>query len=121
MTSKDDLLNAIALNSAVVHGTRVVGPAVAGLLIARFGVGVAFLLNSVSFVAVIAALLAVRAQGLPRARRGRAMREEIVEGIAYALRTPPIRLILRLPLVATVVLPDDNVLVPLLRRQVLHV
>jgi len=120
MTSKDDLLNAIALNSAVFNGTRVVGPAVAGLLIARFGVGVAFLLNSVSFVAVIAALLAVRAQGLPRARRGRSMREEIVEGIAYALRTPSIRLILGLLLVVSVFLLNYNVLVPLLARQVLH-
>jgi len=120
MTSKDDLLSAIALNSAVFNGARVVGPAAAGLLIDRFGVGVAFLLNAISFAAVIVALLAVRAQGLPRRRRGGSMREEILEGIVYALRTPLIKLILCLLFVVSVFLLNYNVLVPLLARQVLH-
>jgi MFS family permease len=60
MTSKDDLLNAISLNSAIFNGARVVGPAVAGLLVAAFGEGVCFLLNAVSFLAVIGCLLAMR-------------------------------------------------------------
>jgi MFS family permease len=60
MTSKDDLLNAISLNSAIFNGARVVGPAVAGLLVAAFGEGVCFLLNGVSFLAVIGCLLAMR-------------------------------------------------------------
>jgi MFS family permease len=120
MTSKRDLLNAIALNSAVFNGARVVGPATAGLLIGRFGVGVAFLLNSVSFLAVIAALLGVRAQGLPRARSGGSMRAEILEGVAYAIRTPSVKLILCLLFVVSVFLLNYNVVVPLLARQVLH-
>ena len=60
MTSKDDLLHAISLNSAIFNGARVVGPAVAGLLVAAFGEGVCFLLNGVSFLAVIGCLLAMR-------------------------------------------------------------
>src|SRR6266700_7616695 len=58
IVGKHDLINAIALNSAVFNGARMVGPAVAGLLVARYGVGIAFLLNGLSFIAVIAALLA---------------------------------------------------------------
>src|SRR5712691_2585855 len=92
MVGKDDLMNAIALNSAMFNGARVVGPAVAGLLIARYGVGLAFFVNGLSFVAVIAALLAVRAEGLPRTRRGRSMAEEILEGVEYAVRTPRLML-----------------------------
>src|SRR5580692_5861438 len=66
MTSKEDLLNAISLNSAIFNGARIVGPAVAGLLVAAFGEGICFLLNGVSFLAVIGCLLAMR---LPRFTR----------------------------------------------------
>ena len=60
MTSKEDLLNAISLNSAIFNGARVVGPAIAGLLVAAVGEGICFLLNGVSFLAVIGCLLAMR-------------------------------------------------------------
>ncbi len=63
MTSRDDLLNAISLNSAIFNGARVVGPAVAGLVVAAFGEGICFLVNGISFLAVIGCLLAMR---LPR-------------------------------------------------------
>src|SRR6185295_17182790 len=57
MVGRDDLINAIALNSSMVNGARVVGPAVAGLLVAAVGEGWCFLLNGVSYVAVITGLL----------------------------------------------------------------
>ncbi len=60
MTSKDDLLYAISLNSAIFNGARVVGPAIAGLVVAALGEGVCFLLNGASFLAVIGCLLAMR-------------------------------------------------------------
>lgn len=60
MVGKDDLMNAIALNSSVFNATRVLGPAVAGVLIGAAGVGVCFFLNGVSYLAVIAGLLAMR-------------------------------------------------------------
>src|SRR5437763_5365160 len=63
MTSREDLINAVSLNSSIVNGARVVGPAVAGLLMAHVGIAVCFFLNGLSFVAVIAGLLLMR---LPR-------------------------------------------------------
>ena len=70
IVGKNDLINAIALNSAVFNGARVVGPAVAGLLVARYGVAIAFLLNGLSFLGVIGALLAIHNEGEPRPRAG---------------------------------------------------
>lgn len=120
MVGKDDLRSAIALNSGMFNGARIVGPAVAGLLIAHWGLAVAFFANALSFVAVIAALLAVRSEGLPHASRGRTLREDIGEGIAYAVRTPHIALVLSLVLAVSGFLFNYNVLVPLLARDVLH-
>src|SRR5262244_2161855 len=65
LVGRSDLPNAVALNSVVMNGARIVGPAVAGLLIAAFGVALAFFLNGVSFVAVLVALIAIRTEGSP--------------------------------------------------------
>ena len=118
LVGKEDLMNAIALNSAVFNGARIVGPAVAGVVIARWGLAPAFLLNALSFVAVIAALLGVRARGRPRRLAG-SMGAEIVEGVTYALRTPRIALTLSLVLAVSTFLFNYNVVVPLLARDVL--
>jgi MFS family permease len=120
MVGKRDLLSAIALNSAIFNGARVVGPAVAGLMIAQYGTAIAFLLNGLSFLAVIAALTAVRAQGLPHPSRGQSMPAEILEGVAYAVRTPRVTLVLSLLCVVSVCLLNYNTMVPLLARQVLR-
>ena len=69
MVGKDDLTNAVALNSSAFNGTRVVGPAIAGVLIAAAGVGICFLLNGLSYLAVIAALAAVRVPAASRKGR----------------------------------------------------
>lgn len=120
MCGKDDLSNGIALNSAVFNGARIVGPAVAGALIGKFGVALAFFLNGISFLAVIAALFFVRAQGLPQARRDTSIRQQIGEGLRYAARTPLIVLVLSTLLVTSLFVMNWNVLVPLLAREVLH-
>jgi MFS family permease len=121
MVGKDDLRSAIALNSGMFNGARIVGPAAAGLLIAHWGIAVAFFANALSFVAVLGALLAVRAEGLPHAgRRRRTLREDIGEGISYAVRTPHIALVLSLVLAVSGFLFNYNVLVPLLARDVLQ-
>ena len=119
LVGRDDLMNAIALNSAMFNGARIVGPAVAGVVIAGWGLGPAFFLNALSFVAVLAALLLVRARGLPRHPAGTSIRAEIVEGVAYALRTPRIALTLSLVLVVSAFLFNYSVIVPLLARDVL--
>jgi len=120
MTSKDDLTNAIALNSAMFNGARMVGPAVAGLLVDRFGVAPAFGLNGLSFVAVIVALWAMRTEGRPREWEGTTVRQDIAAGLRYAVGTPRVALILSLLLTVSLFVINHNVLVPLLARDVLH-
>jgi MFS family permease len=120
MVGKDDLASAIALNSAMFNGARMIGPAVAGLLVDRFGVAPAFGLNGLSFVAVILALAAMRTEGLPREREGTTVRQDIAAGVRYAVGTPLVALILSLLLVVSLFVINHNVLVPLLARNVLH-
>ena len=121
MVGKEDLLSAITINSAMFNAARVIGPALAGLLIAHFGIAHAFFFNALSFVPVLGALLAMDAQGLPHPRPARPMREEIREGLAYAARTPRIALVLALVLGVSAFLFNYNVVVPVLAREVLHV
>jgi MFS family permease len=120
MASKEDLPNAIALNSTMVSGARMVGPAVAGFLVDRYGVASAFGFNGLSFVAVILALAAMRADGLPGPAQGTSVRQDIVAGLHYAVRTPLVALSLGLLLTLGLFVMNHNVLVPLLARDVLH-
>lgn len=121
MAGKDDLTSAITLNSAMVNGARMVGPAVAGLLVDRYGVAPAFGLNGLSFVAVIIALAAMEAEGLPRHDRATTVREDIAAGIRYALRMPLVAMILSLLMVVSLFVINHTVMVPLLARDTLHV
>ena len=120
MVGKDDLMNAIALNSAMFNGARIVGPAAAGLLVARYGVAPAFLLNGVSFLAVIIALFGMQAEGLPHPRTGNSVLQDILAGVRYAVGTPLVSFILGLLLFESLFVVNHNVLVPLLARDVLH-
>ncbi len=120
LVPKADVGNAVALSSAGFNSARIVGPAAAGLLIARFGIPVAFLLNGVSFVFVIAALLRLRLPQPAGRPRTTTMLEEVVEGLRYALTTPRIRLALGVLLVISVFVFNFGVYVPLLARTVLH-
>lgn len=120
LVGKSDLINAIGLNAAVFNGARVVGPAVAGLLIARFGVAPAFLVNGLSFLGVLAALAAIRTEGEPRPRGAGTLGQEIFEGVRYAAATPIVALILGLLFVVSLFVLNMNVIVPLVARDVLH-
>ena len=91
MVGKEDLPNAIALNSSVFNAARLVGPAVAGLLVAAVGEAWCFALNAASFVAVLAGLLAMRLPPRPPPQRHGSMLAEAGEGLAYAFRTRPLR------------------------------
>lgn len=119
LVGKPDLPNAIALNSAMFNAARIVGPALAGLAIARWGTAIAFYLNAASFVPVIVALFAMRARGLPRPRSGLTMLQEIGEGVRYAVRTPRVLLTMAMVLAVSGFLFNYNVLVPLYARDVL--
>ena len=91
MVGRDDLTNAMSLNTATFTGTRVVGPALAGVLIGVIGVGPIFLINAVSYLAVVAALLAMRRSELQPRERVPRRRGQIREGIRYIWRTPELR------------------------------
>src|SRR5262245_22548013 len=119
LVGRGDLPNAVALNSVVFNGARIVGPAVAGLLIARFGVALAFLLNGLSFVAVLAALLATRTPGDPDPAGRLGLREGIWDALAYAARTPSAAFTLSLLVVVSILVLNFNVVVPLVARDVL--
>lgn len=120
LVGKPDLPNAVALNSLVFNGARIVGPAAAGLLIARFGVAVAFLLNGLSFVAVLAALVAIRTAGRPDPAGRLGLREGLLGAVAYAVGTPPVAFTLGLLLAVSVLVINFNVVVPLVARDVLN-
>jgi MFS family permease len=115
-----DLPNAIALNSSMVNGARLIGPSVAGVLIAVAGEGWCFLLDGVSYVAVIASLMMMRLPAAePRAREKRVL-AELRDGFRYAFGFAPIRsLLLLLTLISLMGMPY-TVLMPLIADRVLH-
>lgn len=96
MVGPRDVGNAVAIGSAMFNGARVVGPAVAGLTIGVFGIAIAFAINAVSFLAVIAGLLLMRdeelhrARLLPRPRSARDVVDNLAEGLGFVRRTPTV-------------------------------
>jgi predicted MFS family arabinose efflux permease len=119
LVGRQDVASAVALNSAAFNAARIVGPAVAGVVIARVGVGPAFFVNSVGFVGVILTLLRLEARGLPATERRAPMLEEIGEGLRYARRTPRLLLAIGLVLIVSLCVFNFTVYVPLLARAVL--
>src|SRR6266403_2510262 len=119
MTSREDLLNAISLNSSIVNGARVVGPSVAGLMIGAVGVAMCFFLNGLSFVAVIAGLLMMRLPRFERKIEIASAREHAWEGIVYSMRHQRVRTILLLFLAVGVFGWSYGVLMPAFARDVL--
>ena len=121
MVEREDLMNAIALNSSMFNGARIVGPAVAGLLVAAIGEGWCFFANGASYIAVIIGLLMMR---LPRAVEGHAVSgtavENIVEGFRYATRTAPIRALLLLIGVVSFCGMPYAVLMPVFAENIFH-
>jgi MFS family permease len=120
VTDRSDLPNAIALNSTMVNGSRIIGPSIGGVLIAAFGEGWCFLLDGISYIAVLASLLAMRVSHEPRMRPETHALEELRDGIQYAWRSEPIRYALvLLAMVATMGMPY-TVLMPAIATNVLH-
>jgi MFS family permease len=120
MVGKEDLPNAIALNSSIFNGARVVGPAVAGFAIAWIHEGWCFFLNGVSFVAVIVALLAMRIpKSEPKPHLGSPVRN-FLEGFRFAMNDWPIRSSLLLLSVLSLFGLQYSVFLPVLARDVLH-
>ncbi|HXZ27235.1 MAG TPA: MFS transporter, partial [Terriglobales bacterium] len=91
MVGKEDLMNAIALNSSMFNGARVVGPAVAGLLVAWVGEGWCFLGNAISYIAVIAGLLLMKLPPWVKLEHSESAMAHMAEGFRFVRRTLPIR------------------------------
>lgn len=124
LVGKDDLLNAIALNSAIVNTARIVGPALAGILIALVGVALCFFLNSLSFVAVIGGLLLMRPNEFAvhaRSRRSGSIVRELSEGLGFVRRSWPAKMIMLIALAFGAFGWTQNVVFPVFATSVLHV
>ncbi len=119
MVGKEDLMNAIALNSSMFNGARVIGPAIAGILVAKIGEGWCFAANSLSYVAVIVGLLLMHVHSPARVSKHSPI-EDIIEGFRWVNQTHIIRaLLLLIGLVSLVAMPY-TVLMPIFADKILH-
>jgi MFS family permease len=119
MTSRRDLLSAISLNSAIFNAARVVGPGVAGLLVAGFGEGLCFLFNALSFVAVIAALLAMRLPPFVPQRQDSPW-VHLLAGFRYVYEAKPVRSLLLMMAAITIGGMPALVLMPFFADGIFH-
>ncbi len=119
MTSREDLLNAVSLNSSVVNGARVLGPSLAGLLIGSVGSGMCFFLNGVSFIAVIAGLWMMRFPAHVPVAMETSTRAHALGGLSYVLKHPRVRTILALFGIVGIFGWSYAVLMPAFARDVL--
>src|SRR6185437_566416 len=120
MVGREDLMNAIALNSSMFNGARVIGPVIAGILVYKIGEGWCFFSNSVSYIAVIAGLLMMRLPARVRQKQEASRLQHIAEGFRFVRNTAPIMaLLLLLGLVSLVAMPY-SVLMPIFAETILH-
>jgi MFS family permease len=120
MVGREDLLNAIALNSSMFNLARVAGPAIAGFVVAVVGEGWCFLLNGVSYLAVIAGLFMMRIEKPMPGHDGTAPLEKLREGFRFARHTKPIRALLALVSVVSFMGLPFTVLMPIFAVKILH-
>jgi MFS family permease len=120
MVARTDLMNAIALNSSMFNASRVVGPAIAGILVAVIGEGWCFFANGVSYIAVIAGLLLMRVAPHQAEARGGSPWAHIAEGFRFVIRSRPVHALLILLGIASVTGMPFTVLMPVFADRILH-
>ncbi|SHJ39659.1 MFS transporter [Desulfofundulus thermosubterraneus] len=121
LVGRDDLMNAIALNSSVFNGARIIGPAVAGLVISTVGIAACFLANAASFLFVLGGLLLIQVQEDKDVREGhKKLWEDVREGLAYIRSNPTVFTVLAMVGSMSTLAINFNVLVPVFAREVLH-
>ena len=118
MVGKEDLINAIALNSSMFNGARIVGPAIAGIVVAAVGEGWCFFGNAVSYIGVLSGLLMMRITPVVRPRTGSTF-SNIAEGFGYVIRTKPVLALLLLLGVVSLMGMPYAVLMPIFADQIL--
>jgi MFS family permease len=118
MVGPDDLANAVGLNGVIINSSRIVGPAIGGVLIAGVGVAPCFLFNAASFLAVIAALFLMRTTELFRSKPVARKRGQVREGLRYVWRTPELRTPLVMMAVVSTLAYNYSVVLPLMTKSV---
>ena len=116
---KEDLSNAIAMNSILFNSARLIGPTLAGIVIAAFGEGICFLINGISYLSVIVALLMMKLKPRLVELRGHNLKEEFIEGARYSFGFAPIRAILQLLAIMSLSALSYMILMPVFARDVL--
>lgn len=117
---KEDLGNAIALNSMMFNGARLIGPSVAGMMLATTGEGICFLINAISYIFVVTSLLLMHLKKKEEKRENGRLLDEMKEGLKYTFGFPPIKHILILLAVASLMGSSYQVLMPVFAKEVLH-
>ncbi|TPE45604.1 MFS transporter [Pontibacter mangrovi] len=117
---RENLSNAIALNSSMFNMARLVGPTIAGLLIAAVGEGMCILINAVSYIAVIGSLLLMRLKPFERVQQERKVWQSLQEGFQYAFGFPPIRALIMIVALLSLFGMPFTVLLPVFARDILH-
>ena len=117
---RQDLSNAIALNSSMVNAARLIGPSLAGILIASVGEGMCFLLNAISYIPVIASLMAMKINKVNLRSNHRNVFKELKEGFSYALDFYPIKIILVLLALVSLMGVPYQILMPVFARDIFH-
>jgi len=120
MVGKADLMNAIALNSSMFNASRVIGPAIAGVLVAAIGEGWCFFANAVSYLAVITGLLLMTIEDRTPSVRGESPLADVAEGFRFVVRNAPVHAILMLLGVVSLTGMPYAVLMPIFADRILH-
>lgn len=118
--NREDLSNAIALNSTVFNTARLIGPSIAGILIALIGEGMCFLINGLSYIAVIAALLAMTITPRRKEKEHTKVLEGLKQGFNYTFGSLPMKLILLLLALISLVGMPYTVLMPVFAKNIFH-
>ncbi|AFY46744.1 arabinose efflux permease family protein [Nostoc sp. PCC 7524] len=116
---REDLANAIAINSTMINGARLIGPAVGGVLIAGVGIAYCFLIDGLSYIAVIAGLLAMKVKPWQISVSAGNPLQKVQEGFVYAYSFPPIRAILLLSALVSLMGLQNTILVPIFAEKIL--
>jgi len=118
--NKEDLGNAIALNSLMFNGARLIGPSIAGVMLATTSEGVCFLLNAVSYIFVIISLMMMRLRIVQSHKKEEKILKELGEGLHYTFGFPPIKHLLILLSISSLMGMSYSVLMPVFAKEVLH-
>ena len=121
LTGKDDLMNGVALNSSAFNGARILGPAIAGVIVAIKGTGMCFLINAVSFIAVIFMLLVIHPVPVVGSDSDDSMASQIREGVSYAFHHDLIRDLVMMTAVFSIFVMQFTTQMPAIAKEMLHV